>query len=242
MISKEGLNLYGIQGESGSGKTRFCLSFPNPLVLDLDKKLPAGVRSVPFWDSEWVRAFNKGKPLKPFAPCTRDAVKYWLQQYGSQLPADTTLILDGWTSLQNYFDTWGAINTQDYTTKKGDYDGYAFYAHKILYSLEIINALKALPCRAIITFHEIPIQIKGQTTHRYRPLMSGQFQEQIPALHGNFWRTAVDATGNYILEVKTHGQFVASTSADYKFPSPTINITDKNPYEEISKYSTNLSS
>jgi len=103
----------GILGVPGVGKTWAALTFPNPIVLDLDNKLSGYVKAhpehsfpiIPFWNRDYVVNELKVNNFKPqgssvykqdnkFPHNIRDAVTKWLVSEGPKLEEGQTLIME----------------------------------------------------------------------------------------------------------------------------------------------------
>lgn len=234
--SKVQTNLFGFQGAPNSGKTTAALKFPNPLVLDFDKKLPPGVPSVDFWNPDVV---NRITPCS-IRPNRRDALKKWLSEARTMLAPDTTLILDSYTALMADWDLHAEADPSPYLNKKGEVDGFEVHRQKLLYNLTIIERLSSLPCRVIMIFHEqIERDEKGNATGKFRPLVSGQFGDQVAGKFSNFFRcncTEDKVTGKlvYTWQIRSTNLFNAVRSPEYKFPDDLTVIPAE--YTELCKY------
>src|ERR1043165_6654581 len=121
----------GIQGYSGTGKTWSALTFPNPVVINIDRGLGAhigrtDVIELPFYSAEFCKKVNRNhKDEKTL----QDTIIYWLLNEGKKLERDQTLIVDGGTGLQNSYHKWYSVN-QVYT-KLGKVDDYAEWKLKV---------------------------------------------------------------------------------------------------------------
>src|ERR1017187_902817 len=85
-VTKQQIRL-GVQGYPGSGKTFAALTFPNPIVLNLDRGLGAhqgrsDVIEIPFYQ----KAFSGGKET------CKDKLVEWLEREGPKLTDQQTLI------------------------------------------------------------------------------------------------------------------------------------------------------
>lgn len=179
----------GIQGSPGTGKTWSALTFPNPIVMDLDNKLNAhstnpNIYIVPIWNQEWRNKFVP--PRNPSKPTSKHfATKKWLEQEAQKLSREQTLILDSWTMLQNAFDA----ETEPIFNKAHEEDTWAFWKLKLNYAIEITDLFKSLTCNLVCICHEIQEKNKsGFLTGRIKPLMQGQFGEQLQGHFTDFFR------------------------------------------------------
>lgn len=179
----------GLQGEPKVGKTFAALTFPNPIVLNLDRGLGAhagrdGVHEVPMWDAGFA---DKIIPRSGVAcpPNRRDAIKKWLMTDGQKLTANQTLVFDGGTSLQQAFDSQQRL--EPVYTKGGKIDDFAFWKLKVEYFGEIMDLLKSLKSHVVYIAHETPDRDDtGALNGKVRPLLTGQFGDQL-ASHFTDW-------------------------------------------------------
>lgn len=241
--STEQSNLFGIQGAPNSGKTTAALSFPSPIFLDFDKKLPPGVTSVPFWDPKFVDSMNCPR-RHPSLPNRRDALEKWLTQEGPKIPQGSTLVLDSWTRLQDSFDQSAFRAPSEYFSKANEVDGFKIYKHKNDWSTLIIALLQGLSCDVVITFHEvIDRDDDGLPNGKTKPLMTGQFADKLAGYCSTFVRQLVEvdkttSIKRWLWQVGSDNKFNAIVSPRYSIP-PTcqkLDITGRNAYETLNKY------
>lgn len=182
----------GLQGLPKIGKTWAALTFPNAIVLSIDRGLGAhigreDVIEIPFWNPEFVDKivprYMNNKVL--YAPNKSDAIPKWLQTEGQKLTAAQTLVIDGSTGLQNAFET--EYNYHPLTTKGGAIDDFAPWRLKKAYFGELCELLKTLKCHVIYICHETPDRDKkGELNGLVRPLLTGQFGDEL-ASHFTDW-------------------------------------------------------
>ena len=183
----------GLMGYPFTGKTWSALTFPNPVVLNLDNKLGAhsnreDVIVLPFSDGAFCDMYSK-RISAAHPPNVRNALKKWLQTEGLKLDKEQTLIIDSWTMLQNWFDIQEAL--EPVYTKEGKLDDFASWANKKQFSRDICEYLKLIRCDYIIvTFHETDERDKktGKTTGKVRPLMEGSFKDQVSGHFTDWFR------------------------------------------------------
>lgn len=235
-------NLFGIQGAPNSGKTHAALSFPNPLVLDFDKKLRPGVPCVPFWKPEFVDTLAPRK--NPGLPNRRDALIKYLNTLAGKLPANFTIIVDSWTRLQDAFDQSAYIAPQaEYTAKDGAVDGFKIFRHKMDWSTQVLLALMSLPHTVVITFHEqVDRDEDGMPNGKTKPLMTGQFADKIAGYCSTMVRqdcTRDPKTGvpKWTWQVNQDRRFNPVIHPGYKFPPELVHLDITNgAYEAFQKY------
>jgi len=167
----------GLQGYSGTGKTWAALTFPNPIVLNLDRGLGAhtgrsDVYEIPFYKPEFC-----GKTFGEL----KDRLMVWLSTEGKKITSTQTLVFDGCTSLQNAYHAWFKDNQHSFLTKAGKVDDFAEWREKKNYYAEIMELFKSLSCDVIFIAHESAQKDKGtqEYTGKIRPLLSGQFNDEI---------------------------------------------------------------
>ena len=116
----------GIQGFGGTGKTWAALTFPNPIVLNLDRGLGAhigrsDVLEIPFYS----QTFCKSMLPKYAYSDLKEIILLWLRSEGMKLSPEQTLIFDSNTSLQNAYHSWFKANElQLALSKNGQIDSF----------------------------------------------------------------------------------------------------------------------
>ena len=172
----------GIQGFPGCGKTWAALTFPNPIVLNLDKGLGAhigrkDVIEIPFYDFR----FSGGKiGLK-------DKLVEWLEREGPKLTQAQTLIFDSLSCLETSYHNWFEANKMSFLTKGGKVDDFAEYQVKKKYCAEIFDtAFKSFKFNIVLLCHEAERADKptavgqpGEYTGKIRPLLTGAYGDTI---------------------------------------------------------------
>jgi hypothetical protein len=177
----------GIQGFPGTGKTYGSLTFPNPIVFNLDRGLGAhygraDVIEVPAWNEEYLKTIN---PKYKAREDLKDTIQIWVEKEAKKLEAEQTLVFDGGTALQSAYNAWISENRP--VTKSGEFDEYAPWRLKIAYFEEIMETFKILKCHVIYLCHESEKADKGGIySGKIRPLLTGQFQDQL-ASHFTDW-------------------------------------------------------
>lgn len=169
----------GIQGYGGTGKTWAALTFPNPIVLNLDRGLGAhtgrsDVMEVPLYSTEFCRSIEpQYNPTQ-----LKDFVYRWLDTEGRKLESDQTLIIDGNTGLQNAYHSGFAATPV--VGRNGQFDGFAEWKLKLVYYGSILELIKTLRCHIIYICHETDKREKsGDYLGKVRPLLSGQMGDSI---------------------------------------------------------------
>jgi len=102
------------------------------------------------------------------------------------------LIIDSWTFFINRFNQWAkdvAPGYAPYLTKKDEVDGFAIHDDRIALGIDIMDAAKSIPCNLIINMHEqAERDSEGKLNGKIKPLMKGQFADQMPAHLTGFFR------------------------------------------------------
>ena len=177
----------GIQGAFGTGKTFASLTFPNPTVVNFDRGLVAhagrkDVVEVPFWDPMFIKTIMPSDITN-----RRDAFEKWLNKELTKFEADQTLVIDGSTGLQNAFDL--QESKEPVFTKSNRIDEFAYWRHKVEYFGRICEMLKQLRCHVVYICHETPDRNdKGELNGKLRPLMTGQFADQLGSHFTDWYR------------------------------------------------------
>jgi len=171
----------GIQGYGGTGKSYAALNgFPNPIVVNIDRGLGAhkgrsDVLEVALYDTEVCKKIN---PNHKDNTNLKDTIMLWLANEATKLEKDQTLVWDGGTGTNNAYHKWYSVNKV--VTKTGAYDDYAEYKLKIPFFIDICERFQRLKCNVIYISHESDKKDKqGEYTGKIRPLLSGQFNDQI---------------------------------------------------------------
>jgi hypothetical protein len=178
----------GIQGAPFTGKTWASLSFPNPIILSLDRKVSAhggdNVMIVPFHDVGFIDKIVK-RPGTKAPPSTKDAILEWLLMEGTKLAKNQTLIVDGSTAVEEAFHTWYRYNEDTLAmTKSGQIDAFVEWSLKKDFFGDLFSRLKSIPCNVVYIVHEAEKSDKdNNATGKIRPLMTGQVRDR---LCGNF--------------------------------------------------------
>ena len=183
-----------LMGYPFTGKTWSALTWPNPIVCNFDNKFGAhlgrDILIVPFHDPAFVDSLAKRQvPAHP--PNVRDAFKVWLDNQAPKLERDQTLIIDSWTMLNTAQEL--QTSKEVFLTSQGKVDDRAPWRVKLDYFKDICNRLRTLTCDVIVTFHEQDDRFKtgtqaGEVNGKVRPLMSGQFKDQLMGHFTDFFR------------------------------------------------------
>lgn len=193
--------MLALQGASGTGKTFSGLTDTNIIAGDVDNLLAAhlhrkDIHRIPFFDPEWCRANIKepnGKSLdiKMKYP-QRDAIRIWLDTEGQKLQRGQIFFLDGWSSVQDYFDLQTKL--EPVFNAQGAVDARVFWALKQDYSREILDSLKRMRCHVIVSFHEQDQRDDtGNKTGKTIPLMQGNFNPKLGKSFTDWFQCVADS-------------------------------------------------
>jgi len=167
-----------IIGPPGAGKTTSLLTFPNLIVFDRDHKCPPDITTIPAWNPDWADSLVK-RTVKD-VPNFRDAIKRWLRENHDKFEPTQTFAIDSWTFVQEACD----LQTHLEDDLSGKKDGFWFWGQKLRYSKELMDFVKTMKCRVVVTFHEtIDRDETGRPNGKIRPAMEGSYKDIVL---GNF--------------------------------------------------------
>ena len=209
----------GLQGYGGTGKTFAALTFPNCVVVNPDRGLRVhlgrkDVVEVPVYDAEFCKKIY-GPTYKDSN--LKDVLLKWLTTEAMLLEADQTLVWDGGTGTQNAYHK-GYAAAPVYSVKTGKEDEWAEWKLKLVYFGEIMETFKKLKCHVIYITHETDKKEKsGEYLGRLRPLISGQFADQLNTHFTDWFRQLIFDKPKNPLDIKpeTLVQWGMKTAAEY---------------------------
>lgn len=185
-----------IVGPAFSGKTTACLTFPKPVFINLDNKLPRGTNCIPFHDPAFTDRFAP-RANRTLPPNRKDAVLNWLYQNVGNLPSDITLILDSFSALSDAFHLQAEYVEDIGTSKAGNKALLKVYGAKLNYLEAVFTLLKFAPCRVIVTAHTMPeYDAQGNPTGGVKPFCTGSFSDKIATYATDVFRAYVDIDPN----------------------------------------------
>lgn len=189
--AKEAQLRVGLQGFFGTGKTYAALTFPNPVVVNLDRGLGIHVGrkdviEVKIYDKDFCKKVNPN-----FGPSNpkinqKDVLEQWLKTEATKLEEDQTLVIDGITGIQNAYHNWYAYNPV--YSKSGKENEFGEWNIKLVYFGFIFDLLKTLRCHVVVICHETEKKEKGEYTGKVRPLLRGQFGDELGSHFTDFFR------------------------------------------------------
>lgn len=201
-----------LQGPPGSGKTFSAMTFPNPIVIDLDDGLTAftgkDIPVIPFCQHDFVCSYLKQYlPAKLTAmhtaaqPNRRDAILHFMKHEAIKLTEDQTLIIDGITGFET------ALAQQEMwepkMTKENKVDDRHPWQMRLKYFKDLITYLKALRCNSVTICHEMKVRDEktGALLEKISPLMQGRFIAEVKAHYTDCFRTVTEDVKNADKEV-----------------------------------------
>lgn len=186
----------GLQGPPGTGKTWASLTFPNPIVLNLDRGLGAHVGradviEIPFYNPVFVDKIHPRDGMNA-PPNRKDAIMDWLARFGTKLGSEQTLIIDSNTQLDVSYHVQYSLNPV--YTKQGKIDDFAEWKQKVAYFGLLMDMFKTLPCNVVYIAHETADRDKtGELNGMVRPLLTGQFGDQLASHFTDYFRSTTVA-------------------------------------------------
>ena len=216
----------GLQGRPKTGKTWSALTFPNPFIVDIDNNIPRNhpqfenLHTAPLWNDEWIK-----NNLPRASGIKHNALIQWLKAEGPKFKENQTIILDSITFLGNYFDAYYQNNPV--YSGKGVEDKFAPWRFKIKYFTDLHEIIKGLSCNFVGIIHETNEYDEDGTVIGIKPLLTGQFGDQIAGHYCEWFRQVVEedkTTGklSFLWEVKSKklscagGNIVSILPADVK--------------------------
>lgn len=137
-----------IWGESGSGKSRFALSAPNPIVVDLEGSTRLYANEFDFWKAEIDK--NNQLACNP-AILVKNVIK---EIFNGEYPDRKTLIIDPVTDLLDCIENICATQYEKNIGKKIDtlnaVQKTKWYAYRRDTSRTILNQLKDVPMNLVL--------------------------------------------------------------------------------------------
>jgi hypothetical protein len=184
----------GIQGFPDTGKTWSSLTFPNPIVINLNRGLKAHQGRKDVYEVPFYKMYNRKQ--------YKEAYIAWLDKEGSKLTSEQTLITDSLSDLHTAYHIWYRDNEAmiAVSPKTGKINEYAEFNFKTQYFEEIGNIFLSLKCHIVLICHEIeradkPTSIgqPGNYTGKIRPLITGQTGDTIIKDYSDWFRAHVAA-------------------------------------------------
>ena len=170
-----------IYGPPVSGKTTGALTFPSPVIIDIDHNLRPGIPNViPLWDDAFV---DKIKPrINPAFPANRrDALLLILADLARSLPADHTIIVDSLTRLETWYNTQESLEPKPRSKKTGEEDGFEMFRKRLTYFEALFTMFTNCAANVVMLVHQQQDRDeKGQVTGQIKPSLQGQIGEKMP--------------------------------------------------------------
>lgn len=233
-----------LAGNAFAGKSTAASTFPAPLFLNFDNKLPKpGLDEIPFWNDRFVDSIIKrANPRNPANVC--DAVPLWIEQNAHYL-ADRTVITDSLSTLETAFHR----QVEKVEGILANVGGGMLFGRKLRYFNDLFDLLPRLASRVVVICHLCPCYVKDErtgadvATGRYKPAITGSFAEKLPAFATTlaFCTRAEQrdpqtgaTTHKFLWTLKKCAAFDAGTLAQNVPPNGELDVTG-NAYEAFRK-------
>lgn len=178
----------GEQGFPGTGKTYSALTFPNPIVANVNRGLGAhagrsDVIELPFCDPDFNKRYSPSEPTN-----IKIGFETWLATEAPKLTINQTLVVDALTDLESAYHThWNGHKV--YSKSSGKVDDFAEWGLKQEYFGYICDTLMKLKCDVIMITHEAEKKDKsGEYSGKIRPLLTGSFADKIVSKFTDWFR------------------------------------------------------
>lgn len=183
----------GIQGPHGTGKTFASTTFKNTIFGSLNRGLishvgRSDIHEIPFYDDAFCDSIVKRAGIV-LPPNRKEVLIKWLHDEGVKITKNQTFVLDAGTDVQAAYHQWWEIVKDEFLTKQGEVDAFKEWRLKVSYFGEMMLLLKSLKCDVIFIWHESPDRDdKGNLNGGVRPLLTGQFQDELPTHFTDWFR------------------------------------------------------
>lgn len=196
----------GIQGAAGTGKTWAALTFPNPVVLNLDNKLGAhlhrtDILNIKFHDNDFIKKLAEkfGMSYKVGTTGVNNQVVNrfnvffaWINAELQKFTSDQTVIVDSATMLSNAYDAFAEV-TPEMSKKTGEINTQELWGRKLKLFRQLFEAFKSTQATLIVIFHESrEINIDGIPTGKYNALMTGSTREYLGQHFTDWYRQTAE--------------------------------------------------
>lgn len=173
-----------LYGKACSGKTTGALTFPNPIVIDIDGNLPPGTKNViPIHSDKFIDSVmpRQGRPYSD----RLGALTKISADLAYDLGPDHTIIIDSITRLEmhyTYQDKFTPILVKK-GENAGEIDTRAMWYRRLDYFQGLLNRLVSCSANVVIISHiQMERDEKGNLTNGFRQVLMGQIGDQLPSL------------------------------------------------------------
>lgn len=168
-----------IYGDPVTGKTTGARTFPNPVVVDFDNNMAAGVANViPMWDEKFVDKI-KGR-IVPGVANRRDALLVVLADLAREMPEGSTVIIDSLTRIEHWFNIQES-NEPKPKGRGGEDDTRQMFRKRLDYFLGLFCMFSAARCHAVFISHiQRSRDEDGDLTQQLKPALMGQIGDKMP--------------------------------------------------------------
>ena len=227
-----------LYGPPVSGKTTGALTFPNPVIIDVDHNLPAGLPNViPLWDDKFVDGI---KPrVNPAVANRRDALLIILSDLAKSLPAECTIVVDSLTRVETWFNTQESLEPKPRSAKTGAEDGFEMFRKRLTYFEVLFTMFTNCAANVVMIVHQQQDRDeKGAVTGQIKPALQGQIGEKMPGYFPivlQAMRKSTAAVGQP-QNVEFLWRIKPGLHEPARVPKPTAVDFIKQDYKELVKY------
>lgn len=233
-----------LAGNAFAGKSTAASTFPSPLFLNFDNKLPKpGLDEIPFHNDKFIDSIiTRANPRNPANVC--DAVPLWIEKNAHYL-SDRTVVVDSLSSLETAFHR----QVEKVEGVVANVGGGLLFGRKLRYFNDLFDLLPRLAGRVVVCCHLCPCYVKDErtgadvATGRYKPAITGSFAEKLPSFATTlaFCTRAEQrdpqtgaTTHKFLWTLKKSAAFDAGTLAQNVPPSGELDVT-ANAYEAFKR-------
>jgi len=190
-----------LYGKPVTGKTTGALTFPNPLVVNFDNNLPAGVKQIPMYDDAFVDGIVKRS--NPRYPANRrDALKAVMIDLCREMPEGSTIIVDSMSRVESAYNMQEDIEPKE-LTNKGEVDGFKMFRKRLTFYEDLFVLAQAARAHVVFIFHQQQERDeKGDLTKQIKPGLLGQMADKSTAFFSTVLQAGIGPKGEYLWRVR----------------------------------------
>lgn len=169
-----------IYGDPVTGKTTGARTFPNPVVVDFDNNMPAGITNViPMWDEKFVDTIVARKV--PAVANRRDALNIVLADLAREMPADSTIIVDSITRVEHWYNLQEEKEPKPVSEKTRKIDVNAQFRARLEFFLSLFVSFSSAKANIVFIAHSQRMRDDdGDLTNQLKPALMGQAGDRMP--------------------------------------------------------------
>lgn len=224
-----------IIGPPKTGKTTFCLSWPEPIVINFDNNSPPGVDEIPMWNPEFLDTLAKRRSTYPNV---RDATLKVMRQLDT-LRQGGTLILDSIGLMEASYTAQQETDPKPMVMQKDKSmipNTQAMYGDRKVWYETILCALPRYNGNVFALVHQAQeYDDNGMQTGMIYPAISGQMKSKLAGFFNNCWQTVIRdlPNGDKAYDVRLSGSAKLGLGTSFKCPLGTI---ENATYEKFKPY------